>query len=177
MANSGRTDAAPHEDHEGLGERARRTLHTVEENYPHNIHPGLVPGIGVEEQRIRYGTDRVVFGVAATLIIAFIVWGITSTESLKAASDSALAWVVSNTGWLFNSLMVVVFGFMVFIGLSKFGSIPLGRDGEEPEYSKFSWVAMMFSAGVGIGLFNPALIHQHLNQAFHGPYTILMRFG
>src|SRR5690606_14862197 len=33
------------------------------------------------------------------------------------------------------------------------------------------------SQGVGIGLFNPALIHQHLNQAFHGPYTILMRFG
>lgn len=42
-------------------------MRKVEENYPHNIHPGLVPGIAVDEQRNRYGTDRVVFSVAAVL--------------------------------------------------------------------------------------------------------------
>ncbi|WP_442864266.1 BCCT family transporter [Arthrobacter sp. ATA002] len=125
------------------------------------MHPGLVPGIGVDEQRVRYGTDRLVFGVAAVLILGFVGWGVFSTESLKTVSDVALAWVVENTGWFFSSLIAVVLIFMLFVGFSRFGKIPLGVDGEKPEYSKFSWIAMMFSAGVGIGLF------------FFGPYEPL----
>lgn len=132
-----------------------------ESQYPHDLHPGLVPGIGVDEQRVRYGTDRLVFGVAAVLILGFVGWGVLSTESLKAVSDVALAWVVKNTGWFFSSLIAVVLIFMLFVGFSRFGKIPLGVDGEKPEYSKFSWIAMMFSAGVGIGLF------------FFGPYEPL----
>ncbi|MDN3902889.1 BCCT family transporter [Arthrobacter sp. YD2] len=141
-------------------ERAAKVLRR-EPRYPHDMHPGLVPGIGVDEQRVRYGTDRLVFGVAATLILGFVGWGILSTESLKAVSDVALAWVVDNTGWLFNALIAVIVIFMLFVGFSRYGKIPLGVDGEKPEYSKFSWIAMMFSAGVGIGLF------------FFGPYEPL----
>ncbi len=139
-------------------------MRRVEENYPHNIHPGLVPGISVNEQRRRYGTDRVVFSVAAVLILGFIAWGVISTDSLTAVSDAALAWVVTNMGWLFSALVSVVLLFMVFIGFSRYGRIPLGVDGEKPEYSKFSWIAMMFSAGMGIGLF------------FFGPFEPLTYF-
>lgn len=139
-------------------------LHAIEENYPHDIHPGLVPGISVDEQRIKYGTDRLVFGLAAVLILGFIAWGLISTDSLKTVSDAALSWVVANTGWLFTSLVSLVLLFMIFIGFSKYGRIPLGIDGEKPEFSKFSWIAMMFSAGMGIGLF------------FFGPYEPLTYF-
>lgn len=139
-------------------------LQTIEDNYPHNIHPGLVPGISVDEQRIKYGTDRLVFSLAAVLILGFIAWGVISTESLKSVSDAALSWVVANTGWLFTALVSLVLVFMVFIGFSKYGRIPLGIDGEKPEFSKFSWIAMMFSAGMGIGLF------------FFGPYEPLTYF-
>ena len=141
-------------------ERAAKVLRR-EPQYPHDVHPGLVPGIGVDEQRVRYGTDRLVFGVAAALILGFVAWGILSTDSLKAVSDVALAWVVTNTGWLFSALIAILVVFMLFVGFSRFGKIPLGVDGEKPEYSKFSWIAMMFSAGVGIGLF------------FFGPYEPL----
>lgn len=139
-------------------------LQTIEENYPHDIHPGLVPGISVDEQRIKYGTDRLVFTLAAVLILGFIAWGVISTESLKSVSDAALGWVVTNTGWLFTSLVSLVLVFMIFLGFSKYGRIPLGIDGEKPEFSKFSWIAMMFSAGMGIGLF------------FFGPYEPLTYF-
>ncbi|GAA3675558.1 BCCT family transporter [Arthrobacter ginkgonis] len=132
--------------------------------YPHDTHPGLVPGISVDEQRIRYGTDRLVFGVAAALIVAFIAWGIVSTDSLKAASDLALGWVVTNTGWLFNILVAVVLAFLAYLAFSRYGRIPLGVDGEKPEYGTLSWITMMFSAGVGIGLF------------FFGPYEPLNYF-
>lgn len=143
---------------------AHPMLKKIEENYPHDIHPGLVPGISIDEQRVKYGTDRLVFGIAAALIIAFIAWGVISTESLKSVSDAALSWVVANTGWLFTSLVSLVLLFMIYLGFSKYGRIPLGVDGEKPEYSKFSWIAMMFSAGMGIGLF------------FFGPYEPLTYF-
>ena len=59
---------------------------------------------------------------------------------------------MDNTGWLFA---LTASGFVVFVlwlALGKFGSIPLGCDDEEPEFRTISWVAMMFSAGMGIGL-------------------------
>ncbi|WP_312855645.1 BCCT family transporter [Paeniglutamicibacter cryotolerans] len=118
----------------------------------------------MDEQRIKYGTDRLVFSLAAILILGFIAWGIISTESLKSVSDAALSWVVANMGWLFTSLVSLVLLFMIYLGFSKYGRIPLGVDGEKPEYSKFSWIAMMFSAGMGIGLF------------FFGPYEPLTYF-
>lgn len=132
--------------------------------YPHNIHPGLVGGIAIDDQLIKYRTDRSIMIITGSLILGFIAWGILSTDSLKNISDLALAWVVNNLGWMFSILAVVVLLFMFFIGLSKFGNIPLGRDGEEPEYSFKSWMAMMFSAGIGIGLL------------FFGPYEPMTYF-
>ncbi|MCX6400066.1 MAG: BCCT family transporter [Propionibacteriales bacterium] len=114
-------------------------------------HPALDQAIEVDEPP-RRGLDLVVFGCAAAVSIAFVVWGLTSTTSLGNASDKALNWVLTNTGWLF---VLVTSGFVVFVvwlAMSKYGAIPLGRDDEEPEFRTVSWIAMMFSAGMGIGL-------------------------
>ena len=45
-----------------------RRVPPSESPYPHDTHPGLVPGVSVEEQRVRYRTDRITFGVAGALI-------------------------------------------------------------------------------------------------------------
>ncbi|MDI6908315.1 BCCT family transporter [Nocardioides sp.] len=100
----------------------------------------------------RAGLDKVVFGVTAAIAVAFLVWGFVSTATLASASSEALGWTMTNTGWLF---VLTASGFVVFVlwlALSRFGNIPLGRDDEEPEFRTVSWVAMMFSAGMGIGL-------------------------
>jgi choline/carnitine/betaine transport len=100
----------------------------------------------------RTGLDKVVFGVTATIAVAFLVWGFVSTSTLASASSDALGWTMTNTGWLF---VLTASGFVVFVlwlALSRFGTIPLGRDDDEPEFRTVSWVAMMFSAGMGIGL-------------------------
>ena len=60
-----------------------------------------------------------------------------STKTLASASGTALGWVMDNTGWLFA---LTASGFVVFVlwlALGKFGTIPLGRDDEEPEFRPF----------------------------------------
>jgi choline/carnitine/betaine transport len=114
--------------------------------HPALDHPGSEEAVGPK------GLDKVVFGIAAVVSLAFVAWGIADTKSLKDASAEALAWVMHNTGWLF---VLTASGFVVFVvwlAISRYGAIPLGRDDEEPEFRTVSWVAMMFSAGMGIGL-------------------------
>lgn len=114
-------------------------------------HPAMDFG-PIDDARQRGRFDPFVFGVTAAIAVAFLAWGAVDTHGLRAASSTALSWVIENTGWLF---ILVSSGFVVFVlwlALGKFGAIPLGRDDEEPEFRTSSWVAMMFSAGMGIGL-------------------------
>ncbi|WP_455351518.1 BCCT family transporter [Streptomyces sp. SYSU K217416] len=97
-------------------------------------------------------TDRVVFGVTAALTLAFVLWGALATDSLESVSDTLLGGLIHNGGWAF---MLAASGFVVFalwLAVSRYGKISLGREGEGPEFRTVSWVAMMFSAGMGIGL-------------------------
>ncbi len=96
--------------------------------------------------------DRVVFGIGAAAVLAVVAWGVFAEDSLGRTSDSALAWVLHNFGWLFVVAADVFLLLAVVLAVSRFGRIPLGRDGEEPEFSTLAWIAMMFSAGMGIGL-------------------------
>jgi choline/carnitine/betaine transport len=114
-------------------------------------HPALDVEPEAEAHRPQV-IDKVVFGVTAAIAIAFLAWGFLDTASLSSASGSALTGTMKYLGWLF---VLTASGFVVFalwLALGKYGSIPLGRDGDEPEFSTMSWVAMMFSAGMGIGL-------------------------
>ena len=121
--------------------------------YPDGMHPGLIRGISVEEQRYEFGVDKVVFGVAATLILAFIGWGMYSPESVSTTANAAFAWGMEHAGWLFNIVMFVCLVLVVVIAFTRMGEIRLGKDDEEPEFSRFSWIAMMFAAGIGVGIF------------------------
>ncbi|MDR7330014.1 Glycine betaine transporter BetP [Corynebacterium guangdongense] len=121
--------------------------------YPDDLHPGLVPGIGVDQQRNRFAVDKTLFTVTAVFIVAFIAWGLISPAGVSAVSAAAFAWAMENLGWLLNIVMILSFGVMVYLAFSRFGRIKLGRDDEEPEFSRFSWVAMMFAAGIGVGIF------------------------
>ncbi|QSR31404.1 choline transporter [Nocardioides sp. S5] len=114
-------------------------------------HPALdsVIDSGVSRES---GVDKLVFGVTAVVSLAFLVWGFTSTGTLADASASGLAWTMEKTGWLFVLTSSAFVVFVIWLALGKFGNIPLGRDDEQPEFRTISWIAMMFSAGMGIGL-------------------------
>ena len=69
-----------------------------EVNYPHQIHPALVPGVSVEDQRIRYGIDKGILLAVGALIVAFVGWGLASPQQVFDVSSSALTWVMRNLG-------------------------------------------------------------------------------
>lgn len=96
--------------------------------------------------------DKVTFGITGAIAVAFVVWGFVGRDSLSETSKGALNWVMEYTGWLFMVLASLFVIFVLWLALGKFGNIPLGKDGEKPEFRTVSWVAMMFAAGMGIGL-------------------------
>ncbi|NYD47529.1 choline/carnitine/betaine transport [Actinomadura luteofluorescens] len=113
-------------------------------------YPGTEPVSLVKRGRPR--TDWIVYGVAAVLSASFVIWGGADTGGLSSAAEAMLDWLLTNLGWLF---VLAATGFVIFslwLAFSRYGRIPLGREGDEPEFRTVSWVAMMFSAGMGIGL-------------------------
>lgn len=116
-------------------------------------------------------TDRVVFGVTAALTVAFVIWGSVATDSLEDVSTRLLKGLIHNGGWAF---MLAASGFVVFalwLAISRYGKITLGDEGETPEFRTVSWVAMMFSAGMGIGLMFYGVSEPLAHYTTHPPGT------
>lgn len=120
--------------------------------YPHNIHPALVPGVSIEDQKVKYGVDKPILIVVGGLIVAFVAWGVIAPDQVFDASSAALDWVMRNLGWVFTALATFLMFLLLILAFSKYGKIPLGVDGEKPEFSTVSWAAMLFGAGIGIGI-------------------------
>lgn len=96
--------------------------------------------------------DRPVFW--STFIIAgiFIIWGIFASDSLSNTVNIIFNFLVGTFGWVYLLYGSVVLVLTLIAGFSRFGQIKLGKPDEEPEFSTASWIAMLFSAGMGIGL-------------------------
>lgn len=96
--------------------------------------------------------DSVVFIVSAIICFGFILWGAVDHESLADVMNQLLAATVSNWGWMYQAGVLFFVVFCFAIALSKYGKIKFGKDEDVPEYSNFSWFAMLFGAGMGVGL-------------------------
>lgn len=100
----------------------------------------------------RSPVDKVVFGVAATLALLFLVYGAVDGEGFGETGGSVLGWITTNFGWFFVLTSGGFVVFSAFLAVSRYGNIKLGPDDSVPEFSTFSWVSMMFATGMGIGL-------------------------
>ncbi|MGP6175026.1 BCCT family transporter [Corynebacterium sp. A21] len=89
---------------------------------------------------------------AAILILITSIWALVGGDGFADAAAGALNWVVANLGWAFVLFSTTFVAFVVVIAFSKFGTIKLGAIDEAPEFHTVSWIAMMFAAGMGIGL-------------------------
>ena len=96
--------------------------------------------------------DKVTFGVAAALAIAFLVWGVVDSEGMGTTTGELLGWLETTFGWLFILVSASFLLFSGYLAVTRYGNIRLGPDDSEPEFSTFSWVSMMFATGMGIGL-------------------------
>ena len=71
---------------------------------------------------------------------------------LGAALNAVQNWVYTNLSWLYILLVSFFFILLMIMAFSKIGNIRLGADNSSPQYGFFSWISMLFAAGMGIGL-------------------------
>ncbi|GAA2725643.1 MULTISPECIES: BCCT family transporter [Streptomyces] len=90
--------------------------------------------------------------IGGAAVLAVVAWAALGKHSFERVSTAALGWVLSNFAWLFVTAADVFLVLCLVIAVSRFGRIRLGADGDQPEFGNLAWIAMMFSAGMGIGL-------------------------
>lgn len=105
-----------------------------------------------EGEILKKGKINVVFAVSLVVVFAIVLWGLVAADNFEAAANAAFSFLVSKFGWLYLLSMSLFVIFAVWIAFSKYGKIKLGPDDSKPDYSFVSWFAMLFSAGMGIGL-------------------------
>ena len=98
------------------------------------------------------GIDPAVFWPSLVVAGGFVAWGTLAPDSLAVVAGVVLAFIIDGFGWSFVISTAIFLAFAIFLAMSRFGHVKLGHDDDEPEFSTVSWVCMMFSVGMGIGL-------------------------
>lgn len=120
---------------------------------------GVQPNYTDPEERVESQADAedapINWGIViplAVVVAAIVGWGLAAPDNFSNFADAAFGWVIDNLGWAFVLGGTIFVAFVIVIALSNFGTIRLGTADERPEFKTTSWIAMMFAAGMGIGL-------------------------
>jgi choline/glycine/proline betaine transport protein len=107
-----------------------------------------------EEQSTQPNTriNPVVFFGSAVCIIAIALWAIISPEGAGATIGVVVGWISEGFGWFYILIATIFLAFVIFLALSRYGNTKLGPEHSEPEFSTFSWAAMLFAAGISTDL-------------------------
>lgn len=97
-------------------------------------------------------TNPPVFIGAVASVVAFLTWGVVAPGNMGRVAEDVLTFITSNFEWLYIFGATAFVIFVIYLMASRYGSIKLGPNDSEPEYSNLSWFAMLFTAGMGIGL-------------------------
>jgi glycine betaine transporter len=98
------------------------------------------------------GGRGAVFFISLALTVCFATGGLVWPERLATVASAALGFTTKNFGWFYLLAANVFLAFCIYLIFSRHAHVRLGKDHERPEYSYASWLAMLFSAGMGIGL-------------------------
>jgi choline/glycine/proline betaine transport protein len=93
-----------------------------------------------------------VFFGSAALIIALVLYSTLAREQAQDLFSQLQNWIIVNASWFYVLTVALILITVVFLAVSRFGDIKLGPDHSQPTYRNSTWFAMLFSAGMGIGL-------------------------
>ncbi|KXZ40484.1 glycine betaine transporter [Alkalithermobacter thermoalcaliphilus JW-YL-7 = DSM 7308] len=93
-----------------------------------------------------------VFIISLLVTFVIVLWGIVIPENFAMACNGLFNFLLDKFGWMYLITMFFFVVFSIFLVFSKYSDIKLGQDDSTPEYNYLSWFAMLFSAGMGIGL-------------------------
>ncbi|MFC4299475.1 BCCT family transporter [Castellaniella hirudinis] len=93
-----------------------------------------------------------VFYTSAAFIVFTVVFTVLAPSVAQRVFDATQAWILGNASWFYILTVAVILLSVVFLAVSRYGDIKLGPDHSQPDYRDVTWFAMLFSAGMGIGL-------------------------
>ena len=107
------------------------------------------------EYRKLFGLDiylTPVFSISSITIVVFVVGALVFQEAATEVFKNTRAWLTTNLDWFFLIAANLTLLFCLYVACSPLGKVRLGGADAKPEYSNATWFAMLFAAGVGIGL-------------------------
>ena len=93
-----------------------------------------------------------VFLISAIIVFVIVLIGVFIPTQFGEFTNEIKLWITDNLGWYYLILTTVIVFFCIFLIFSPIGKLKLGRPNDKPEFNTVSWFAMLFSAGMGIGL-------------------------
>lgn len=94
----------------------------------------------------------IVFYISLAIMAVLVLIGVTMPSTLETATGNLQAFLTDSFGWYYLIIVTIFVGVCLYLLVSPVGRIKLGKQDEKPEFSRPTWLAMLFSAGIGIGL-------------------------
>lgn len=116
------------------------------------------------------GLNPIVTIGSLSIVVAFVVLCATYGDQAASVFNSASDAILDHLKWFYLALVSGILGVLVYIAFSRFGTLKLGRADEKPEFSFAAWIAMLFSAGMGVGLIFWSVAEPVLHYASN-PFT------
>ena len=134
-----------------LENREQRTECVAAQQSEESTDGGPVAGQGGFQGRLSTIDPRV-FYPSAIIIVAFVFFATVFRDTAQDLVGSIQENVISGIGWYYTAIVSLFVIFAIWVGVGRYGDIKLGKDDAKPEFGLGSWLAMLFAAGMGIGL-------------------------
>lgn len=96
--------------------------------------------------------NPLVIGATLFFVVLLVAMILIVPEQTQTLLNAAKSGIFANFSWFYVLAFSVFLGFLVILSVSSLGNIKLGNDEEEPDFGFLSWLAMLFAAGMGVGL-------------------------
>jgi choline/glycine/proline betaine transport protein len=90
--------------------------------------------------------------LSMVMILGFVAFTITDVEYAAEVFATGKDFIIGTLDWFYVLVVNIILFFVFWLLMSRYGDVKLGKDDDTPDFSTFSWICMLFSAGLGSGL-------------------------
>lgn len=117
-----------------------------------HTQPTRQPDNLIDKTGLFAGMNKFMAIASMVMILGFVGFTISDVEYSGAIFSAGKEFIIETMDWFYVLVLNAILFFVFWLLTSRFGDVKLGKDDEEPDFSTFSWICMLFSAGLGSGL-------------------------
>ena len=117
----------------------------------------------------RKRNNRLVYIISVSIIIIITAIAGIFPKTFGTHAQTMYDFISNTFGWLFLLIIFILDIFLISLAASRYGRFKLGDDNEKPEFSFMSWLGMLFSAGLGVGIVFWG-VAEPLTHYLHSPF-------